>query len=127
MNFDNFYFNKEPNPISYERCNPKNLNINNDDNNNDDNNNDDDDDENDENILEQFSLNNNNLDMFGKDIPLWAEITIFFVIGIIGIIGLVYLVKFIEDKKLNKEINNHSFRKKHNSYTNNNYNKNKLF
>ena len=115
MNFDNFYFNKEPNPITYERCNPKNLNINNND------------DENDEKILEQFSLNNNNLDIFGKDIPLWAEITLFSVIGIIGIIGLVYLVKFIQDKKLNKEINNHSFRKKYNSYTNNNYNKNKLF
>ena len=149
MNFDNFYFNEEPNASSYERCNPKNLKININDNDND--NRDDNRDvnninnKNEKNIKEIFKTtndnkksskigflyednnNNNNSSIIGLGIPLWVEITIFSIIGITGIVGIVFLVKYINDKKLNKEINNHSFRNKYNSYTNTNYNKNKLF
>ena len=103
-----FYFNELPNPNTYEKCNPQELNYNI------------------VNKIEGFK-NKENVDVFGKNIPNWVEIVTFIFIGICGVIGLVYLVQYIDDKILNKEIDNHTFRNKNNNYTNNKYNKSKLF
>ena len=112
MELDDFYFNAEPEPHTYARCNPKHLDIEPKTIEN-------------ENIVEEFE-SNNNVDILGKNIPIWAEIIIFVIVGVAGLVGLYYLIRHIKRKKLDDNIKNHSF-KKTNNYSNNYYNKNKLF
>ena len=118
MNLDNFYFNQEPNPVTYERCNPRNLsnqyNVSS------------------REVFYNTEANNNSDSKDDKGIlnlylPLWIEITIFSIVGIAGIIGLIFLIRYLDGKRIDRQINSHSFRNKNNSYTNNKYNNNKLF